>query len=89
MTKASCLSFNIYHKNELSLVLTPESNTVSEEKKKVGMHRILFLPVLPAGYPADPKARYRISGRIQDIKKGRIIRPDIRCIPKKSMNLIS
>jgi hypothetical protein len=39
------------------------------------MHRILFLPdIRPAGYPANPKAGYRISG------KGRIpdIRPDIR-----------
>jgi hypothetical protein len=38
------------------------------------MHRILFLPdIRPAGYPANPKAGYRISG------KGRIpdIRPDI------------
>jgi hypothetical protein len=35
------------------------------------MHRILFLPdIWPAGYPADPKAGYRISG------KGQI--PDIR-----------
>jgi hypothetical protein len=35
------------------------------------MHRILFLPdIRPAGYPANPKAGYRISG------KGRI--PDIR-----------
>jgi hypothetical protein len=40
----------------------------------LGMHRILFLPdIRPAGYPANPKAGYRISG------KGRI--PDIRCIP--------
>jgi hypothetical protein len=31
-----------------------------------------------AGYPANPKAGYRISGRIPDFKKGRIIRPDIR-----------
>jgi hypothetical protein len=32
------------------------------------------------GYPANQKAGYRISvkGRIPDIKKGRIIRPDIR-----------
>jgi hypothetical protein len=39
------------------------------------MHRILFLPdIRPAGYPANLKAGYRISG------KGRIpdIRPDIR-----------
>jgi hypothetical protein len=39
----------------------------------LGMHRILFLPdIRPAGYPANPKAGYRISG------KGRIpnIRPD-------------
>jgi hypothetical protein len=36
------------------------------------MHRILFLPdIHPAGYPANPKAGYRISG------KGRIP-PDIR-----------
>jgi hypothetical protein len=35
------------------------------------MHRILFLPdIRPAGYPANPQAGYRISG------KGRI--PDIR-----------
>jgi hypothetical protein len=35
------------------------------------MHRILFLPdIRPAGYAANPKAGYRISG------KGRI--PDIR-----------
>jgi hypothetical protein len=35
------------------------------------MHRIPFLPeIRPAGYPASPKAGYRISG------KGRI--PDIR-----------
>jgi hypothetical protein len=35
------------------------------------MHRILFLPdIRPAGYPVNPKAGYRISG------KGRI--PDIR-----------
>jgi hypothetical protein len=35
------------------------------------MHRILILPdIRPAGYPANPKAGYRISG------KGRI--PDIR-----------
>jgi hypothetical protein len=43
--------------------------------QKVGMHRILFLPdIRPAGYPANPKAGYRISdkGRIPDI------RPDIR-----------
>jgi hypothetical protein len=27
------------------------------------MHRILFLPeIRPAGYPANPKAGYRISG---------------------------
>jgi hypothetical protein len=39
------------------------------------MHRILFLPdIRPAGYPANPKAGYRISGRISG--KGRI--PDIR-----------
>jgi hypothetical protein len=39
------------------------------------MHRILFLPdIRPTGYPANPKAGYRISG------KGRIpdILPDIR-----------
>jgi hypothetical protein len=39
------------------------------------MHRILFLPdIRPAGYPANPKAGYRISGsgRIPDI------RPDLR-----------
>jgi hypothetical protein len=30
---------------------------------KLGMHRILFLPdIRPAGYPANPKAGYRISG---------------------------
>jgi hypothetical protein len=35
------------------------------------MHRILILPdIRPAGYPAKPKAGYRISGQ------GRI--PDIR-----------
>jgi hypothetical protein len=39
------------------------------------MHRILILPdIRPAGYPAEPKAGYRISGRIS--VKGRI--PDIR-----------
>jgi hypothetical protein len=39
------------------------------------MHRILFLPDIgPAGYPANPNAGYRISGRISG--KGRI--PDIR-----------
>jgi hypothetical protein len=28
--------------------------------KKLGMHRILFLPdIWPAGYPANPKAGYR------------------------------
>jgi hypothetical protein len=33
------------------------------------MHRILFLPdIRPAGYPANPKAGYRISGRILDLK---------------------
>jgi hypothetical protein len=31
----------------------------------LGMHRILILPdIRPAGYPAKPKAGYRISGRI-------------------------
>jgi hypothetical protein len=43
------------------------------------MHRILFLPdIRLAGYPANLKAGYRISGRISG--KGRIpdIRPDIR-----------
>jgi hypothetical protein len=31
----------------------------------LGMHRILFLPdIRPAGYPANPKAGYMISGRI-------------------------
>jgi hypothetical protein len=35
------------------------------------MHRILILPdIRPAGYPAKPKAGYRISGRISG--KGRI-----------------
>jgi hypothetical protein len=30
---------------------------------EIGMHRILFLPdIRPAGYPANPKAGYRISG---------------------------
>jgi hypothetical protein len=30
---------------------------------KVGMHRIVFLPeIRPAGYPANSKAGYRISG---------------------------
>jgi hypothetical protein len=30
---------------------------------KLGMHWILFLPdIRPAGYPDNPKARYRISG---------------------------
>jgi hypothetical protein len=39
------------------------------------MHRIVFLPdIRPAGYPANSKAGYRISGRISG--KGRI--PDIR-----------
>jgi hypothetical protein len=45
----------------------------------VGMHRILFLPdIRPAGFPANPTAGYRISGRISG--KGRIpdIRPDTR-----------
>jgi hypothetical protein len=45
----------------------------------LGMHRILFLPdIRPAGYPANPKAGYRISGWISG--KGRIpdILPDIR-----------
>jgi hypothetical protein len=35
------------------------------------MHRILFLPdIRPAGYPANQKAEYRISGkaRIPDIR---------------------
>jgi hypothetical protein len=37
---------------------------------QLGMHRILFLPdIRPAGYPANSKAGYRMSG------KGRI--PDI------------
>jgi hypothetical protein len=37
------------------------------------MHRILFLPdIRLAGYPANPKSGYRISG------KGRIPVPDIR-----------
>jgi hypothetical protein len=32
---------------------------------KLGMRRILFLPeIRPAGYQANPKAGYRISGRI-------------------------
>jgi hypothetical protein len=31
------------------------------------MHRILFLPdIRQAGYPLNPKAGYRISGRILD-----------------------
>jgi hypothetical protein len=36
-----------------------------------------------SGYPALPDIRQcnPVSGRIRDIKKGRIIRPDIRCIP--------
>jgi hypothetical protein len=45
------------------------------------MHRILFLlDIRPTGYPANPKAGYRISGRKSG--KGRIpdIRPDIRRI---------
>jgi hypothetical protein len=40
-------------------------------KTVLGMHRILFLPdIRPAGYPANPKAGYRISekGRIPDIR---------------------
>jgi hypothetical protein len=36
--------------------------------KIVGMHRILFLQdIRPAGYPANPKAGYRISGRISGL----------------------
>jgi hypothetical protein len=39
------------------------------------MHRILFLPDIR--YPALPDIRHDnlVSGRIPDIKKGRIIRP--------------
>jgi hypothetical protein len=33
------------------------------------------------GYPAG----HLVSGRIPDIKKGRIIRPDIRCISIKNV----
>jgi hypothetical protein len=34
----------------------------------LGMHRILILPdIWPAGYPANPIAGYRISGRILDL----------------------
>jgi hypothetical protein len=47
------------------------------QSSKIGMHRTLFLPdIRPAGYPANPKAGYRISGRISG--EGRIpnIRPD-------------
>jgi hypothetical protein len=40
------------------------------------MHRILFLP--------DIRLGILVSGRIPDIKKGRIIRPDIRCIPNRN-----
>jgi hypothetical protein len=44
---------------------------ISQMQQIVGRHRILFLPdIQPAGYPANSKAGYRISG------KGRI--PDIR-----------
>jgi hypothetical protein len=49
------------------------------------MHRILILPDIR--YPALPDIRPDIRqgnlvpGRIPEIKKGRIIRPDIRCIP--------
>jgi hypothetical protein len=42
------------------------------------MHRILFLPdIRMAGFPANPKVGYRISGkgRIPDIRR-RVIRPD-------------
>jgi hypothetical protein len=40
----------------------------------------LTLAEYPAGYPALPDIRQGnlLSGRIPDIKKGRIIRPDIR-----------
>ena len=34
----------------------------------------------------DPRLPYPVSGRIPDIKKGRIIRPDIRCIPSHKIN---
>jgi hypothetical protein len=49
----------------------------------------LFDNLTSAGYPALPDIRPDIrqgnlvSGRIPDIKKGQIIRPDIRCIPIK------
>jgi hypothetical protein len=36
---------------------------------RLGMYRILFLPdIRPTGYPANPKAGYRISGRILGLK---------------------
>jgi hypothetical protein len=41
------------------------------------MHRIQFLPdIRPTGYPADPKAGYRISGRISSKSRIPDIRPD-------------
>jgi hypothetical protein len=45
-------------------------------------------PALPdIRYPALPDIRHDnlVSGRIPDIKKGRIIRPDIRCIPTPNL----
>jgi hypothetical protein len=46
------------------------------------MHRILLLPdIRPAGYPASPKAGYRISGRISGYGQIPDIRPDI-CLDK-------
>jgi hypothetical protein len=43
-----------------------------------------------AGYPANPKAGYPVvqSGIRPDIKKGRIFRPDIRCIPSNFFCLV-
>jgi hypothetical protein len=42
-----------------------------ETVRDLGMHQILFsTDIRPAGYPANPKAGYRISvkGRIPDIR---------------------
>jgi hypothetical protein len=48
-----------------------DSKIIGNPNFRIGMHRILFLlDIRPAGYPGNPKAGYRISG------KGRI--PDIR-----------
>jgi hypothetical protein len=52
------------------------------------MHRILFLPdIRPAGNPVNPKAGYRISGRMLDLTTIFLVKYQVILIKRTSTTI--